>query len=39
MFRKKLKILMVQTMNMNLGDTVLADNDCFLMKKAMGKRP
>lgn len=39
MFRKKLKILMVQTMNMNLGDTVLADNDCFLMKKAMEKRP
>ena len=36
MFNKKLKILMVQTMNMNLGDTVLADNDCFLMKKAMG---
>lgn len=38
MLGKKLKILMVQTMNMNLGDTVLADNDCFLMKKAMGKR-
>ncbi len=39
MFRKKLKILMVQTMNMNLGDTILADNDCYLMKKAMGNRP
>lgn len=38
MFRKKLKILMVQTMNMNLGDSVLADNDCYLMKKAMGMR-
>ena len=38
MFRKKLKILMVQTMNMNLGDSVLADNDCYLMKKAMGLR-
>ncbi len=38
MFRKKLKILMVQTMNMNLGDSILADNDCFLMKMAMGHR-
>lgn len=38
MLGKKLKILMVQTMNMNLGDTILADNDCFLMKKAMGLR-
>lgn len=38
MFRKTLKILMVQTMNMNLGDSVLADNDCYLMKKAMGLR-
>ena len=36
MFRKPLKILMVQTMNMNLGDSILADNDCYLMKKAMG---
>lgn len=36
MLGRKLKILMVQTMNMNLGDTILADNDCFLMKKAMG---
>ncbi len=38
MLGKKLKILMVQTMNMNLGDTILADNDCYLMKKAMGLR-
>lgn len=38
MLGRKLKILMVQTMNMNLGDTILADNDCFLMKKAMGLR-
>lgn len=38
MLGRKLKILMVQTMNMNLGDTILADNDCYLMKKAMGLR-
>lgn len=38
MFSKPIKILMVQTMNMNLGDSILADNDCYLMKKAMGIR-
>lgn len=30
-----LKILMVQTSNMNLGDTILADNDYYLLKKAL----
>ncbi len=33
-----LKILMVQTSNMNLGDTILADNDYYLIKKALHPR-
>ncbi len=35
---KLIKILMVQTSNMNLGDTVIADNNYYLIKKAMGER-
>lgn len=34
-----LKILLVQTANMNLGDTILADNDYYLLKKALKNRP
>ncbi len=30
----KPKVLLVQTMNMNLGDSVLSDNDAFLLRKA-----
>lgn len=33
--RKHLKILLVQTANMNLGDEVLADNDEYLLRKAL----
>lgn len=36
--QRKVKILMVQTANMNLGDTILADNDYYLIKKAMFPR-
>ena len=39
MKHRKVKILLVQTMNMNLGDSVLADNDAFLLHKAMRFRP
>lgn len=35
---KPVKILMVFTANMNLGDNILADNDYYLIKKAMGSR-
>lgn len=35
---RKLKILVVHTSNMNLGDTVLMDNDVFLLKKALKRR-
>ena len=30
----KPKVLLVQTMNMNLRDSVLSDNDAFLLRKA-----
>ena len=36
---QKVKILLVHTSNMNLGDTVIADNDEFLLHQAMGRRP
>ena len=36
---KKLKILMVMTANQNLGDSVLSENDYYLIRKAlMGRR-
>lgn len=35
---RALKILMVQTANMNLGDTILADNDYYLIKKAVAPK-
>ena len=35
MIHRRIKILLVQTMNMNLGDSVLADNDEFLLRKAL----
>ena len=35
MNKEPLKILMVETANMNLGDSILADNDYFLIKKAV----
>lgn len=38
MANNKLKILLVQTANMNLGDSILADNDYYLLKKALGDR-
>lgn len=38
MTNKALKILLVQTANMNLGDSILADNDYYLLKKALGDR-
>ena len=36
--KPKVKILLIQTANMNFGDTVIADNDEFLLHKAMGRR-
>ena len=33
---RQIKILLVQTMNMNLGDSVLSDNDAYLLRKALG---
>ena len=36
---QKVKILLVQTTNMNFGDTVIGDNNEFLLHKAMGKHP
>ncbi len=33
-----LKILLVQTMNMNLGDSVLSDCDEYLLRRCLGKR-
>ncbi len=39
MINDTLKILLVQTANMNLGDTILADNDYYLLCKALkGKK-
>ena len=35
---RPLKILVVHTANGNLGDTVLMDNDVYLLKKALRKR-
>lgn len=35
MNKSPLKILMVETANMNLGDSILSDNDYFLIKKAV----
>lgn len=35
MIHRRIKILLVQTMNMNLGDSVLADNDEFLLRKTL----
>lgn len=35
---RKIKVLMVQTANMNLGDTILADNDYYLLRKAFFPR-
>lgn len=36
--KRPLKILLVQVANMNLGDQVLADNDEYLLKKALFPR-
>ena len=36
--RKTLKILMVMTANLNLGDSVLSENDYYLIQKALGGR-
>ena len=33
--KMKLKIMMVETANMNLGDNVIADNNCRLLRYAM----
>ena len=33
-----LKILLVQTMNMNLGDSVLSDCDEYLLRRCLGDR-
>lgn len=35
---KKIKILFVQIMNRNFGDTVIAENTLFLLRKALWKR-
>ena len=36
--RRALKILMVMTANLNLGDSVLSENDYYLIQKALGGR-
>lgn len=36
--KRKPKILMVQTANMNLGDNVIADCNCRLLRLAMFPR-
>lgn len=38
MAKRVLKILLVQTANMNLGDTVIGDNNFYLIKKAVAPR-